>query len=862
MIIEKRAYQEECLEALEKFRNKRPLFFKKKKENDTKRALVVMASGLGKTITSALDIKDVLCKKRGRVLFICDSNRILEQALETYKEILGHIYSYDYFNGENKTYHYVDILFASFQTMVNHHGNFSPDEFDYIVVDESHHIQAQTYREVIEYFDPKYMTSWTATPDRLDGRDIRDLTGNIVYELNLFDAITRGFLASVDYRLLLDNIVNSSFFSNKIAKLSITKLNREFFVPKRDAEIIKTIDAKIKNIANPRMMVFCNNINHAERFATLLGQKATVIHSSLNDELQKQRLDEFRSGKYQYIVSVNMLNEGVDVPEANVIVFLRSTVSQIVYFQQLGRGLRPIPGKSKVLILDFVANCDRVEMFNDLLSGLEKTKRNLPDSVDKDPSLNFIFTDVDIKFRERIITLSELIQLAKQPYSKKDLIDILISESVTIGGTPSYEHFLRNPNLPSPTTYATFFGSWNNALKAASLETTIEFRTKITDSQLLQELRDKCTRLGRVATHEEIDNDPEMASTSVYHTRFGGVYKALLLIGIKPPGNYAWLESSEEELLNILRDRYKSLGNKVPTRADMGGDYPTADLYKRVFKGWMNALEKAGLIIRHRLKSDEQLLDDLKRRYIDKGDPLFKRDFNNDPTIGSVSLYCERFKSWNNALKLAGLPITQASPTYKTQDEIVESMKRLRIKIGRDLKQSDIANLDINVSKRNIERECGSWSKACSLAGMNSRKKAVSLTDEQLISILKKANKILSAQGKKLTIENFEKLGLRVASSNYYRRFGSWNKAVELAGSRRIHKCTDIELSNDVIRVNKLIGDVPLSATLFDKHTETITAAAIVRRFKVKFWIEVLEKLNISTSGVRRPNREHYERSK
>src|SRR3989344_7880335 len=203
-------YESECLEALKSARN-----------DGIGRALVVMASGLGKTVVAAFDIKSFLERFGGRVLFLVHQNDILDQAYETFVDVLGEGYGFGYMHGTQKDLEYVDVLFASFQTMRLWRDSFEPDTFAYIVVDESHHTPAETYLPTLEYFNPKFLLGITATPERTDLQDIRKVYGEEVYSLPLEDALAQGLLTPVDYRLLTDEIQNLSVLKTPIGRLSV-----------------------------------------------------------------------------------------------------------------------------------------------------------------------------------------------------------------------------------------------------------------------------------------------------------------------------------------------------------------------------------------------------------------------------------------------------------------------------------------------------------------------------------------------------------------------------------------------------------------------------------------------------------------
>ncbi|MBI2009364.1 DEAD/DEAH box helicase family protein [Candidatus Saccharibacteria bacterium] len=357
--IEMRKYQADCLTILAHTRT----------GEDRKKALIHMATGLGKTTVVAVDVKRYLEENPGaRVLFLCHQNQILQQARERFEFILGHDdYTYGNFTGVSKAMHEVTCLFGSFQTMKNWRQYFSSDEFDYVVVDESHHAKAETYEPTLKYFRPKFLLGMTATPDRQDLREIRDIFGHEKYSKNLAQALAEGLLARPDYRVILDDI-QQDILRGVLERenVSLADINRAIFLPKRDEEIARIISERTVDIQNPKTIVFCPSIAHAHRMAELLPRSATY-HSDMTLDERKEALRRFTSDQLESLVTVDMFNEGMDIADANTIVFLRSTQSETIFLQQLGRGLRKLPGKDSILVLDFVANCDRLVMIEKLL---------------------------------------------------------------------------------------------------------------------------------------------------------------------------------------------------------------------------------------------------------------------------------------------------------------------------------------------------------------------------------------------------------------------------------------------------------------------------------------------------------------
>ncbi len=354
--VEPRVEQMECLDALAETRL-----------NGGATALVQMATGLGKTNVMAADAKRFLEEHPGsRVLFLCHQNRILDQARERFERIIGPDATYGTFTGEEQDYHKVSCLFASFQVMREWREAFFPDEFDYIVIDESHHAKASTYEPTLRYFEPQFMAGFTGTPDRRDLKDIREIFGPEIYQKPLDEAIAEGLLTPVEYRVVIDEIAALQVLHDiRGAKHNIKQLNRTIFAPMRDDEVARICIEDAKDLNGPvRRLVFCPSIEHTEEFAQYF-PNAAPIHTKLPAWEIKRYLEQFKAGELETLLVVDMFNEGIDVPEVNQVVFMRQTDSKTVFLQQLGRGLRKLPGKELVQVRDFVANCERLTMLDE-----------------------------------------------------------------------------------------------------------------------------------------------------------------------------------------------------------------------------------------------------------------------------------------------------------------------------------------------------------------------------------------------------------------------------------------------------------------------------------------------------------------
>lgn len=431
------------------------------------KALMVMATGLGKTIVSAFIAKDEIAQGN-RGLFLCHENDILDQALKEYRLVLGEKIILKTFYGDNKDWQAdkADMLFASFQSFSLWHQAFDKKHFSFIIVDESHHGQAPTYKEVIDYFEPEKLLGMTATPNRGDEQDIRDIFGEEVVNYSLEEAIAHGWLTNVEYRILHDGINTHKL--KKIMhdvleegeRISVKQLNESIFVKMRDEEIANII----LRYNSRKTIIFCENIDHVENFAKHLPDSA-VFHSKISSKHNQKILQSFKEGRKRFILSVNKFNEGIDVPEAEMIVFLRCTDSETIFRQQLGRGLRKAEGKQKVIVLDFVANVNRLAFLKELAGKISRFAKNPELQLTKQKffvegeTYNLIFDDQLVNLLEVLNRLNAEFYLTWQEASTAAL-------TLGIKSQRDYRNnYKQDPKLPAdPFQKYPDFPSWINFL--------------------------------------------------------------------------------------------------------------------------------------------------------------------------------------------------------------------------------------------------------------------------------------------------------------------------------------------------------------------------------------------------------------
>lgn len=325
--------------------------------------LVVAATGTGKTVLAALDYKKSQEKLgfRPTLLFVAHRHEILKQSMSTFKAVLKDG-NFGEFLVDGKKPNEWRHVFASVQSLASTDvKTFNADQFDYIVIDEFHRAAAKTYQDILDHFKPKELLALTATPERGDGKRVQDLyfDGVISSELRLWDAMERNLLAPFDYFGIAEE---TDFTSIEWSKGGYAADQLEQKVIKndlRDHLLFKQIAKCIPNPAEMKALVFCVGTEHASYIRDLLnsrGIKAVALGGSSKDEERTAAINSLAQGHLNAIVTVDIFNEGVDIPEIDAVIMLRPTESSVVFLQQLGRGLRKHPSKESVVVLDFIGS--------------------------------------------------------------------------------------------------------------------------------------------------------------------------------------------------------------------------------------------------------------------------------------------------------------------------------------------------------------------------------------------------------------------------------------------------------------------------------------------------------------------------
>lgn len=392
------------------------------------KGLVQAATGIGKTYLAAFDSANY-----EKVLFVAHREEILKQAAITFKNVRRSD-DYGFFYGKEKETT-KSVIFASVGTLGKkeylQESYFSSEYFDYIVIDEFHHAVNEQYRAIVNYFKPKFLLGLTATPERMDGKNIYELCDyNVPYEISLKMAINKGMLVPFHYYGIYDKTDYSTLRIVK-GKYEEKELNAIYIENKDRYDLIYKYYKKYRS---KRAMGFCCSRLHAEKMAEEFckrGVPSVAVYSNAEGEYSEHRetaKGKLLEGTIKVIFSVDMFNEGVDIPNLDMVLFLRPTESPIVFLQQLGRGLRKHKGKEYLNVLDFIGNYKKAGRTTLLLSGencLEKATKQGEDSIEypDDCIVDFDVKLIDLfqELEKKEGTIREWIR--EEYYRVKELLD-------------------------------------------------------------------------------------------------------------------------------------------------------------------------------------------------------------------------------------------------------------------------------------------------------------------------------------------------------------------------------------------------------------------------------------------------------
>lgn len=395
-------------------------------EEGYRKALVVMATGLGKTYLAAF-----FAKQFKRILFIAHREEILHQAERSFKNVIPDLTT-GLYNGVVKKSE-ADAVFASIYTlsMNKHIQRFNPEEFDLVVIDEFHHAAANTYQRVLEYFQPNFLLGITATPDRNDNRDIYGICeGNVAFRIDFLQAIGHGWLSPFQYYGVFDETDYS-----QITWLGIRYDEEELLTLQLKKSYADKIIEAWETYKQKRTLVFCSSIRQAEFLSAQFndsGYRTIALTSKPIGMSRSKVIKMLEQGQLDAIFTVDLFNEGVDIPSVDTLLFVRPTESLTVFTQQVGRGLRLHENKEHCVIIDLIGNYRNADVKMSLFDQEESKGRG--DKVSVIPTTPPSCT---LHLETKVVDLLVEMNLKKQP-RKDALKDAYYTLKYELGRRPSY----------------------------------------------------------------------------------------------------------------------------------------------------------------------------------------------------------------------------------------------------------------------------------------------------------------------------------------------------------------------------------------------------------------------------------------
>ena len=343
--LELKQHQREALDALQAMRDRHETI-----------ALLYHATGTGKTVTAVMDAK----RCGGRTLFLAHTQELVNQAADTFRTLWPEVTVGRYMEAIKEPD--AHVVCGSVQSVALHLEDFREDAFSYLIVDEAHHAAADTYQKILAYFHPAFTLGLTATPERTDdNRAILDIFKNTTHKLDIQTAVEIGELVPIRCIRIHTNIDLTRVRFNSV-QYNIRDLESKIYVPERNRLIV---DTWLQYVRDKRTVVFCASVRHAEQIAELFrqaGVSATAVSGGMKPAERREFQDRFVRREILVLCACDLLNEGWDCPEIEVLFMARPTMSRVLYTQQLGRGMRLFPGKESLMVFDFVDNASQYNM--------------------------------------------------------------------------------------------------------------------------------------------------------------------------------------------------------------------------------------------------------------------------------------------------------------------------------------------------------------------------------------------------------------------------------------------------------------------------------------------------------------------
>ncbi|WP_338751174.1 DEAD/DEAH box helicase family protein [Bacillus sp. FJAT-52991] len=443
-------------------------------EEEYDRALVVMATGLGKTYLAAF-----FARKFKRILFIAHQKELLTQAKKSFQHVMPErtagILNADYKEKD------VDMLFASVFTlgMKHHLESFAPTDFDLIIIDEFHHAATNSYQTILDYFQPEFLLGVTATPDRMDNKDVYSICdGNTAYRIHFIEAIQKNWLAPFVYYGVYDDTDYSA-----LTWLGTRYDEEQLLQVQLKEEMAEKIETAWKKYRQTKTIGFCSSIRQAEflsQYFNQKGWKTIALHSQTKSYSRQDAIKALDSGELDIIFTVDLFNEGIDIPSVDTLLFARPTQSLTIFTQQIGRGLRVADGKSHCVIIDLIGNYRNADIKLQVFDGdpdNKKKKKGIIPTVPENCHIEFDLEAVEL-----------LKEMTRKKNPRKDQLLYAYEElKLELGRRPSYLEFHLKAHADSKAIKE-FYGSYSGFLHAIQEMTEQEEQVYLKHESWFQEV--------------------------------------------------------------------------------------------------------------------------------------------------------------------------------------------------------------------------------------------------------------------------------------------------------------------------------------------------------------------------------------
>jgi superfamily II DNA or RNA helicase/HKD family nuclease len=629
------------------------------------KALLISATGTGKTYLSAFDVFKV---NPNKFLFVVHRANIAEAAMQTFQNVFGDKKSMGFYSGENKEKD-KDFIFSTIQTISKeqHLNQFDSKHFDYIVIDESHRAGAESYKKIFDYFEPKFLLGMTATPERTDGLDIFKLFNHtIAYEIRLHKAMEEDMLSPFHYYGVTDISVNGKILDDKSDFSILTS-------KERIDRIIEKINLYGSDNGEVRGLIFCSGVEECKLLSdgfNKRGYKTIALSGSSSDLERNEAINrlESKTERLDYIFTVDIFNEGIDIPSVNQIIMLRPTLSSIIFIQQLGRGLRKTNNKEYLTVIDFIGNYSNnylvpIALYGDTTYNKDTLRKLISSGSSLIPGTSTI--NFDKISKERIYEAIDSANLQL----KKDLVKDYQLLKYRLGRTPMMIDFIEQGSR-DPYQFVLYSKSYFNFV--CSVEDNYLEKINSSEQKLLELFSSEINNVKRIEESiilkELIENNQLDFNKirKIIQTNYSYLVSDKTIVSCLNNLNFKFVTENQNKKLVSVAEKYgiKTLDSEKEI-ITLNDGFKTS-LKNPVFKGFLIDSINYAIKTYHRLFKKSDFYDGfiLYQKYSRK-DVFRILNWNSNPLAQNVGGYIVSSDKTNCPLFV----------TYKKEEHISETTK-------------------------------------------------------------------------------------------------------------------------------------------------------------------------------------------